>query len=62
MTDDENVLTLVMTRAEALSCDLLRCACGHRPNNHFDHGNGPCAHCKCTAYRERPVVGKLVST
>lgn len=43
-----------VSRALALKYDLLVCACGHRPNNHFmDQAGKPCAQCLCTSYDER---------
>lgn len=41
-----------LSRNQALKLDMLWCSCGHRPNNHFDHGDKPCAHCKCKKYEE----------
>lgn len=54
----KDVLSVVMTRGEALALGILRCSCGHPPNNHFDHGKSPCAHCDCQAYDEQVVLPK----
>lgn len=48
-----------MTRAQALALGILRCECGHPPNNHFGHGTQPCAHCACKKYRERVVLPRV---
>jgi hypothetical protein len=63
----KKLITLQMTRRQALEQGLLVCKCGHPENNHFDFGDGdtPCAHCshpKCTKYREvaRSSVGTLI--
>lgn len=50
----EEVLSLRMTRALAEQRGLLVCRhCGYPRNNHFDHGNHPCAHdSKCPGYEE----------
>lgn len=53
--DGPRLFTVTLSRQQALRMGLLYCKCGHPPNNHFDHGDMPCAHCKCTAYDERLV-------
>ena len=53
-------ITIQMTRAQALAINIIHCECGHPPNNHFGHGDRPCAHCDCTELRERVSVGKIV--
>jgi hypothetical protein len=57
---DDEVICFRMTRGQALAHDLLRCRCGHRPNNHFNWKLRPCAHCNCEAYHELAVVGDIV--
>jgi len=42
-----DVLVVEMTMAQACAIDIVICECGHRPNNHFDHGDRPCARCGC---------------
>lgn len=54
------MVTIRMTREEALMKDLLTCRCGHPENNHFDHGKNPCAHCDCEEFKERTRVGSFV--
>lgn len=39
-----------MTLDQALKLGIVFCACGHPPNNHFDHDHRPCAHCDCKHY------------
>lgn len=41
-----------LTQAQAEALGIVACRCGHRPNNHFDHGKRPCAFCKCKVYRQ----------
>lgn len=54
-------VTLSMTRQRALELDLLVCTCGHRENNHFDHGNSLCAHCReCKGYKEDAVPSVIL--
>lgn len=54
-------ITIGFSRQEALKLGLLICECGHRPNNHFDWDDKPCAQCKCESYREKAVgKGKIV--
>lgn len=55
-------VTVTMTHDQALALGLLRCECGHPPNNHFDFDKRPCAHCrnpKCEEYRERVSLPKV---
>lgn len=57
--DRDTVVTITMTRQQALKQGLLTCTCGHPENNHFDH-NGSCAHCSfCKKYTEVSKVGTL---
>lgn len=50
---NSDVITIELTRGKALALGFFLChRCGHPPNNHFDHGDKPCAHCNCTSYRE----------
>lgn len=54
-------MLIKLTRKEALSLGLLVCKCGYPPNNHFDFGKKLCAHTnKCTGYKEKLRIGKLV--
>lgn len=46
-----------MSRQRAIELGLLICDCGHRSNNHFQHGKRPCAHCICKVYCERGITG-----
>lgn len=59
------VLTIQLTREQALQANLLVCKCGHPWNNHFDFDDRPCAHCPphapCKSYRERARVGKILT-
>lgn len=50
--------TVEMTRDQMLKLGLLRCTCGHPPNNHFDQGECPCAHCPCKSYDEQVSLPK----
>jgi len=44
-------LVFVMSEKRALELGLIFCRnCPHPPNNHFDFGKKPCAHCKCIAF------------
>lgn len=47
-------------RKAALELGLLICSCGHRNNNHFDHGTCPCAHCDCKEYQETINGGRRI--
>jgi hypothetical protein len=48
-----DVFVVRVTRGKLLALGMLLChGCGHPPNNHFDHGDGACAHCGCEEYRE----------
>ena len=51
-------VTLTLTREQALALGVLRCECGHLPNNHFLDSTLACAHCACKCYSERVVVDK----
>ncbi len=55
-------VTITMTRANALALNLIACGCGHPPNNHFDHGDRPCARCQCRRYEECARRGTLIAT
>lgn len=57
--DDEEVLTLKLTRKRAATLGLLHCKhCGLPPNNHFNWAPYKCAHDpNCTGYEE--VLGKV---
>ena len=59
-----STIIIEMTRKDALELGLLACECGHPINNHFTNVSPesfwPCAHCKCTAYREIARRGRLV--
>ena len=48
------VVTLSPYQAEALG--ILKCKCGHPPNNHFDFDERPCAHCDCKGYEGKIVL------
>lgn len=52
-------VTIRMTRTQALERGLLTCRCGHPANNHFS--GGCCAHCLCSSYREKALIGTLVT-
>jgi hypothetical protein len=56
-----SMITIRMTRKQALEQGLLICLCGHPENNHFSHGTRSCARCECTNYKEKARVGELVS-
>ncbi len=45
-----------LTRRQAEALDIVRCACGHRTNNHFSHGKRPCAACDCQHLDPRIVL------
>lgn len=49
-------ISVEMTLAQALALGIVRCICGHRPNNHFDFRKKSCAHCDCKAYEQRIVL------
>jgi hypothetical protein len=54
MKPSKIVVTLTQTQAEKLG--IVRCVCGHRPNNHFSHTHfsltSACAFCQCVEYRQ----------
>jgi hypothetical protein len=52
MVKKEKMIRLVLTQKQAERLGIVRCECGHPPNNHFDHDKRPCAHCKCKEYRQ----------
>lgn len=53
MRDRDRKLVVALTRQEALELGIVRCGCGHPPNNHFpDLPGKPCAHCACKRYQE----------
>lgn len=61
-TKPTDMVTLRMTRKQAMYYGLLICECGYPQNNHFD-GTGPCAHnSECKAYTERARTGMEVVT
>lgn len=55
--DDNKIIQLEMTTKRALELGLLFCTCGHPPNNHFNHGKCPCAHCDCKEFTLAPKSG-----
>jgi hypothetical protein len=56
---DPQEFTITMTRAQALALGLLRCSCGHPPNNHFDFNERACAHCPCKRYDEHVMLPRV---
>ena len=50
---------LVLSIKEAIEFGLILCSCGHPPNNHFEHGTRPCAHCSCKEYEMTARRGHL---
>lgn len=50
---------LTLTQKMLQRLGLTFCKCSHRPNNHFDHGTNPCAHCDCKEYDQQPIVGEV---
>jgi hypothetical protein len=51
---------VVLSMTDALELDLVWCKCGHRPNNHFEWGKRPCAHCNCKQFRMELSRGELI--
>lgn len=51
-------LTIEMTQEQAEMLGIVKCTCGHPPNNHFIHGKRSCAHCDCKKYEQRIVLPK----
>lgn len=58
----EEIITIELTRKEAIQLGLLVCGtCGYPENNHFDFGKKPCAHdTNCKEYKEVARRGKIV--
>jgi hypothetical protein len=57
------MITIEMTRQQALEQGLLVCTCGHPVNNHwlnYPAKNNSCARCSCKQYNEIASVGKLI--
>ena len=52
--DDSKVISVKMTRKQALQLGIVFCKhCGYPPNNHFDFKPFKCAHDKeCPGYEE----------
>lgn len=52
-------ITIELTQIQAEKLGIVRCKCGHPPNNHFDHGKRPCAFCRdCCQYDQKIVLPK----
>jgi len=59
MKPKDEQIQFVMTRAQAQALGILKCACGHPENNHFNYGVRPCAHCNCNEFREKQSLPKV---
>jgi hypothetical protein len=51
---------VALTLKEATSYGIVVCTCGHPRNNHFDHDDKPCAHCKCRTYKQTFRAGQAI--
>jgi hypothetical protein len=49
---DKSTIKIKLTQGQAEKLGIVFCKCGHPPNNHFDGGDNPCAHCRCHEYRQ----------
>lgn len=56
----KNETLIAFTKKELQQLGLITCKCGHPDNNHFEWGTRPCAHCKCSKYRQVVRFGRLV--
>jgi hypothetical protein len=51
-------IKLEVTQFQAEKLGIVRCRCGHPPNNHFDWDEKPCAHCECKCYVQVIILPK----